>query len=61
MSQIEVPLGMCAFLQAMRGLEPADIWLAILLGHVTRCVLSAARFRQGKWRDIWVDIEPARS
>jgi Na+-driven multidrug efflux pump len=55
-----VPLGLCTVLQAMRGLEPADIWLAILLGHLTRAVLSVARFRQGKWRHIAVDIEPAR-
>jgi putative MATE family efflux protein len=59
-SQIVVPLGLCAVLQATRGLRPADIWLAILLGHATRCVLSVLRFRQEKWRDIRVDIEPAR-
>ena len=33
---------------------------AILAGHATRCVLSMARFRQEKWRQIRVDIEPAR-
>ncbi len=60
-SQIVVPLGLCAVLQATRGLRPADIWLAILLGHATRCALSVLRFRQGKWRSIRVDIEPARS
>ncbi len=59
-SQIVVPLGLCAILQATRGLQPADIWTAILLGHATRCALSVARFRQGKWREIAVDIEPAR-
>ena len=53
-SQIAVPLGICAVLQATRGLNPADIWIAILLGHTTRCVLSVLRFRQGKWRDIKV-------
>ncbi|MGH7549086.1 MAG: MATE family efflux transporter [Gemmatimonadales bacterium] len=58
-SQIVVPLGLCALLQATRGLQPADIWLAILLGHATRCALSVLRFRQGKWRAIGVDIEPA--
>ena len=55
-SQIFVPLGICAALQATRGLEAKDIWLAILLGHITRCTLSVLRFRQGKWRDIKVDI-----
>jgi len=59
-SQIVVPIGICSVLQAMRGLQPADIWLAIVLGHLTRAVLSVFRFRQGKWRSIAVDIEPAR-
>jgi MATE family, multidrug efflux pump len=54
-SQIGVPLGLCAILQATRRLEPADIWLAILLGHATRCALSVLRFRQGKWRGIRVE------
>ena len=60
-SQIAVPLGLCALLQATRGLGPAGIWTAILLGHATRCALSVLRFRQGKWRDIRVLVEPARS
>ena len=55
-SQIVVPLGMCAIIDATRGLEPADIWLAIVLGHVTRASLSVARFRQGRWRGIKVGI-----
>jgi Na+-driven multidrug efflux pump len=60
-SQVVIPLGWCAVIQATRGLRPADIWLAIVLGHAARCILSVARFRQGKWRDIQVDIAPARS
>ena len=59
-SQICVPIGLCTVLQAFGGLEPAEIWLSIVAGHFTRCVLSVARFRQGKWRHIAVDIEPAR-
>jgi putative MATE family efflux protein len=58
-SQIVVPLGMCFVLQQTRGLHAADIWMAILLGHFTRCTLSVVRFRQGKWRGIHVDIDPA--
>ncbi|HEX6216563.1 MAG TPA: MATE family efflux transporter [Vicinamibacterales bacterium] len=53
-SQIAVPIGMCTVIQAMRPLQPEDIWLAIVLGHFTRCVLTVARFRQGKWRSIQV-------
>ncbi len=53
-SQIAVPIGMCTVIQSMRPLQPADIWLAIVLGHLTRCVLTVLRFRQGKWRTIQV-------
>ncbi len=59
-SQIAVPIGLCTWLQATRGLQPGDIWLAIVLGHFTRAALSVLRFRQGRWRNIGVDIEPAR-
>jgi len=37
-------------------LGPLDIWLAILAGHTTRCALSVLRFRQGRWRNIAVDV-----
>jgi Na+-driven multidrug efflux pump len=56
-SQIFLPIGMCTILQSTRGLHAGDIWLAIVLGHVTRAVLSVLRFRQGKWRHIAVDLE----
>ncbi len=59
-SQVVVPLGLCSIFQAARGLQPNDIWLAIVVGHFTRAALSVMRFRQGKWRNIAVDIEPAR-
>ena len=57
-SQVVVPLGLCAAIQATSGLEAHNIWLAVVMGHVTRCVLSVIRFRQGKWRSITVDIGP---
>ena len=60
-SQVVVPLGICFVVQAISGLEAHNIWLAIVLGHMTRCGLSVIRFRQGKWRDIAVDIGPARA
>jgi putative MATE family efflux protein len=59
-AQIIVPLGYCTLVQATRELHASDVWLAIVFGHLTRCVLSVVRFRQGKWREIAVDIEPAR-
>ncbi len=59
-SQIAIPIGLCSIFQALRGLQPGDIWLAIVLGHLARAVLSVLRFRQGKWRHIAVNIESAR-
>ena len=60
-SQIVIPLGMVFTIQQTRPLVPSDIWIAIVVGHFTRCTLSVLRFRQGKWRNIVVDIEPART
>jgi len=54
-SQIIVPLGTCFVIKETGKLDPIDIWLAILAGHATRCVLSVVRFRQGKWRTISVE------
>jgi putative MATE family efflux protein len=59
-SQIGVPIGLCASFQAIGSLEADKIWLAIVLGHLTRAVLSVFRFRQGRWRNIAVDIDPRR-
>ena len=61
LSQVVVPVGLCLIFKTTRGLEPTDIWLAIVLGHVTRCALSILRFQQGKWRGIRVDISPTRA
>jgi Na+-driven multidrug efflux pump len=55
-SQLVVPLGICFVLQRMGTLTAMDIWIAILVGHVTRCALSVGRFRQEKWRTIAVSI-----
>src|SRR5881296_3665593 len=55
-SQILVPLGICFVIQQTGKLDPIDIWLAILAGHATRCVLSVLRFRQGQWRLITVTV-----
>ena len=55
-SQILVPLGICFIIRETGTLDPIDIWLAILAGHATRCVLSVLRFRQGQWRHITVTV-----
>jgi putative MATE family efflux protein len=59
-SQVVVPLGICYVIRETGTLQPMHIWVAILIGHATRCALSVARFNQGKWRGIAVDIGPAR-
>ena len=60
-SQVFVPIGWCAYFSMTQGLQPADIWVAILLGHVTRATLSLLRFKQGKWRHIGVNIDAAQA
>ena len=60
-SQVIVPLGICFVIQRTSRLDPIDIWIAILVGHATRCALSVLRFNQGRWRSIAVDIGGARS
>ncbi len=60
-SQVIVPLGICFVIKQAGTLEPIHIWLAILAGHFTRCLLSILRFNQGKWRSISVDIETTKA
>ena len=57
LSQVVVPLGICFAVQQTSHLDPIDIWLAILAGHATRCVLSVLRFKQERWRSITVSID----
>lgn len=56
-SQVIIPLGICFILKNTIGLQAWHIWTAILAGHITRCLLSFLRFRQGKWQNIKVDLE----
>jgi Na+-driven multidrug efflux pump len=55
-SQVAVPLGICFVIQQTGTLQPIHIWIAILIGHATRCTLSVLRFNQGRWRTIAVNI-----
>jgi putative MATE family efflux protein len=56
-SQIVVPLSICFVIQQTSTLDPIDIWIAILAGHATRCLLSVVRFTQGRWRMISVNLD----
>ena len=55
-SQVLVPLSICFVIRETSTLQPIHIWIAILIGHATRCALSVLRFNQGKWQHIAVDI-----
>ena len=59
-SQVVVPLGICFVIQQTGTLQPLHIWIAILIGHITRCALSVVRFNQGNWRSIPVTIDDSR-
>ncbi len=58
-SQFALPIGYMTVVQMMRPLVPTDVWLAIVMGHALRCVLSIWRFRQGKWRSIELGVKTA--
>lgn len=53
-SQVLLPPGICFFLERAGQLNASGVWTAILVGHMTRCLLSVLRFQQGKWRHIKV-------
>jgi putative MATE family efflux protein len=55
-AQIAIPLGLCFYAQATGQLQTSWIWMAIVIGHFTRCMLSVARFHQGRWKQIAVGI-----
>lgn len=54
-SQIIIPIGLLEMLSASTTLAPHHIWLAIVLGHLTRATLSIWRFRRGEWRKIRIE------
>jgi putative MATE family efflux protein len=60
-SQLFLPLGMCFLIQTFSTLDPGDIWLAIVLGHVTRATLSVSIFKRERWRDIRVVVGEAKA
>jgi Na+-driven multidrug efflux pump len=53
-SQVLLPPGICFMLARTGHLQASGVWTAILVGHMTRCLLSVVRFQQGKWRQIKV-------
>ena len=55
-SQVLAPLGICFTAQYLGLLQASTVWTAILVGHFLRCVLTVARFNQGHWRRIAVEV-----
>ena len=55
-SQVLIPLSICFTAQSMGTLQSSTVWTAILAGHFARCALTVARFHQGQWRQIAVDV-----
>jgi putative MATE family efflux protein len=60
-SQLAVPIGLCTYLEVTGRLEASWIWMAIVLGHCTRALLSTAVFHRGRWRTIAVDVPTTAS
>jgi putative MATE family efflux protein len=60
-SQLFIPLGLCFLIRTFSTLDPEDIWLAIVLGHVTRATLSVTVFKRERWRDIQVAVRSAEA
>jgi putative MATE family efflux protein len=60
-SQIIVPLSICFVIQQVGTLTALNIWIAILVGHISRATMTVLRFNQGKWLGIKVDIGPAKA
>jgi putative MATE family efflux protein len=60
-SQLFIPLGLCFLIQTFSTLDPGDIWLAIVLGHMTRAALSVTVFKRERWRDIRVAVGEAKA
>jgi putative MATE family efflux protein len=56
-SQVLLPVGICLIIQQTGVLRPIHIWVAVLVGHFSRFLLSFIRFNQQRWRSIEVDID----
>lgn len=56
LTQLVLPLAICAGLDVLHGLRAADIWTAIVAGHLARASLSVLRFQQGRWQSIEVEL-----
>lgn len=56
-SQFALPIGMLEIIALNTQLQPWHIWLAIVVGHALRAILSVQRFEQGRWRSITLGLD----
>ena len=57
LTQIVVLLGICQGFQMAGALTADRVWMAILISHSSRLVLTWIAFRYGKWAHIKVELE----
>ena len=55
-TQIGVLLGTCEVLYRLGMINTHVIWIAILVSHTSRMLLTAIVFQRGKWRNIKVQL-----
>lgn len=56
-TQIVILLGLCFVFDRTGHLTARNIWMAILISHVTRLVLTYIVFAAGRWRTIKVSLD----
>ena len=61
LSQVIVPLGICTMLEATTGLTAEGVWIAIVIGHMTRCAVERRRASDSRSGAASGGHEPART
>lgn len=56
LTQIGVLLGVCQIFVFFHALTPAHVWLAILISHGSRLILTYAVFRGGDWAHRRIEV-----
>jgi putative MATE family efflux protein len=57
LTQIVVLLGVCAAFDVFDALTPDRVWLAILISHTSRLLLTLAVFRTEKWAHVRIELD----
>jgi putative MATE family efflux protein len=59
-TQIVIVLGLCELFRQLGTLQAQHIWLAILVGHAARVLLTYLVFQQGRWAHITIELQEKR-